>query len=165
MNIQAIIYESNTGFTRRYAALFSRMTGLNCYSQQEAKRELAAGSCALYFGWICANRISGYQKAAKRYDVCAVVAVGAAPETPKTIAQLKEANNIAIPLFYLRGGVNVQALSGIKRRLLLMIAKSIRTAGTNTPEEQDMADVLQDGGDFVQEDNLAALKAWYVEQA
>ena len=79
MNVNAIVYTSNTGYTARYAGLLGKRTGLPVYSLVEAGAKLPAGNCVIYLGWLMAGKIQGYAKAAKRYRIAAVCGVGMGP--------------------------------------------------------------------------------------
>ena len=74
--MNAIIYTTNTGSTESYAKLLAQKTGLPAYSLAEAKKQVFAGAEVIYLGWIMAGSVKGYAKAAKRYRVRAVCAVG-----------------------------------------------------------------------------------------
>ena len=50
--MEAIIYTSNTGSTKRYAEMLSRKTGLAVYSLKEASKKVAANSEIIYMGWL-----------------------------------------------------------------------------------------------------------------
>jgi hypothetical protein len=74
--MKAIVYTSKTGSTKRYAEMLSAETGLPAYALDGAGKKLAKGSEIIYMGWIMANSVKGYKKAAGRYAVRAVCAVG-----------------------------------------------------------------------------------------
>ena len=76
MNPNAIVYTSNTGYTRQYATLLGEKTGLPVYSLEEAASRLPCGNCVIYLGWLMAGKVQGYAKAAKRYQIAAVCGVG-----------------------------------------------------------------------------------------
>jgi hypothetical protein len=74
--MQAIVYTSKTGSTKRYAEMLSAETGLPAYALDAAGKKLPKGSAIIYMGWIMANNVKGYKKAAALYTVRAVCAVG-----------------------------------------------------------------------------------------
>ena len=76
MNPAAIVYTSNTGHTRKHALLLGEQIGLPVYSLDEANAQLSEGSPAIYLGWIHASHVKDYAKAAGRFDLRAVCAVG-----------------------------------------------------------------------------------------
>ena len=148
--MKAIVYESNTGFTQKYAFMLSEKTGLPAYLLENAKSELHKGDEIFFLGWVCAGKISGYAKAAKMYSVIGAAAVGIMYPDETTIPQLRENNKVHdIPLFFLRGGVAPEKLSTIKRKLLTMIAKTSEKAGPKNEGEREVINALRIGGDFL----------------
>ena len=57
--MDAIVYTSNTGSTKRYAELLSQMTGLPAFALGDAKDKLSANAGIIYLGWIMASGVKG----------------------------------------------------------------------------------------------------------
>lgn len=74
--IKAVVYESNTGFTKRYAELFAAKLELPCYTIKEAAKNTEKGAEIVFFGWIYANKIKCLKKACKRWNVVCAAGVG-----------------------------------------------------------------------------------------
>ena len=91
--MKAIVYTSNTGYTKAYAKLLEKETGLPVYSLEETKNALPKGTEIIYMGWLMASNIRGYKVAAKRYKVRAVVGVGLC-ETGCLIEECRKATKI-----------------------------------------------------------------------
>ena len=109
MKVSAIVYTSNTGFTAQYATLLSHQTGLPLHQLKECT--LPQGTQVLYLGWLCAGKVQGLKKAAARFRVEAVCAVGMAPECdPAKLVGDNHCNGL--PLFYLRGGYTPARVRG-----------------------------------------------------
>ena len=166
MRPNAIVYTSNTGYTRQYAVLLGDKTGLPVYSLEEAAQTLAAGNCVIYLGWLMAGKVQGYAKAAKRYRVEAVCGVGMGA-TGSQLEDVRKTNALsdALPLFTLQGGFDITRLRGIYRLMMTVMSK---TVGKTLAEKQDrtadedaMLDLLVHGGSRVSEENLAAVMEWY----
>ncbi len=164
--MKAIVYTTNTGSSERYARLLSERTGLPVCSLDEAKRRLPTGAEILYFGWIMAGGIKGYAKAAKRYRVRAVCAVGMG-QTGMQTGEVRQKNGIPaeIPLFTLQGNFELKKLHGVYRPMMEIM---VRTAGKGlagkkdrTPEEDDMLRMMQGDGERVRVENLKAVLDWY----
>ena len=164
--MKAIIYTSNAGSTVQYAQLLANELHLPVYSAKEAKKKVPAHSEIIYLGWIMAGGIKGYKKAAKKYKVCAVCGVGMG-QTGTQLKEIREKNKISqrIPLFILQGNFDVKKLHGVYR---FMMNVMIKTAGKGlaaktdrTPEEEDMLDMLINGGKRVSLENLRGIDAWY----
>lgn len=60
--MDAIVYTSNTGSTKRYAELLSQMIGLPAFALGDAKDKLSANAGIIYLGWIMASGVKGYSR-------------------------------------------------------------------------------------------------------
>ena len=76
--IKAIVYTSNTGSTAQYARMLGELVQLPVFSLPDAARKLENQTEIIYLGWVMASQVKGYAKAAKRFRVRAVGAVGMA---------------------------------------------------------------------------------------
>lgn len=168
MKPNAIVYTSNTGYTSEYARILGEKTGLPVYDLETTGKQLSAGSRILYLGWLMAGKVQGYQKAAKQFAVAAVCGVGMGA-TGSQLQDVRKANAIpdSTPVFTLQGGFDMRRLKGIYKFMMTVMAK---TAGKNlaqkadrTPDEDDMLELLTNGGSRVCPDNLAAVLRWYSE--
>ncbi len=56
--MDAIVYTSNTGSTKRYAELLSQMTGLPAFALA-TRRISSANAGIIYLGWIMASGVKG----------------------------------------------------------------------------------------------------------
>ena len=155
--MKAIVYTSNTGFTRRYAEMLSEKTGIDVFSLKQARKAVEDGAEIIYMGWISAGRIKGFKAAAKRYEVRAVCAVGAMP--PETQREyVKNASGVGeLPLFLLRGGFDINKLHGIYRLTMQIMVRAVKK---KAEQDADFAvkqgfDLLIDGGSRVDVAQLA----------
>lgn len=153
--IKAIVYTSSTGHTERYAKMLSEKLEIPYYTINEAKATVSKKDEIIYMGWVCASKISGLNKARKRYSVKICSAVGLFPTDDNNIKNLKEANKINSDFFYLQGGVDYTKLKGIKKKILQMVGKAIEDK--NKEASSDIAKIFKDGADFVSEKNLQPL--------
>ena len=164
--MDAIIYTTNTGSTERYAKLLAQETGLPAYSLADAKDAVPEGAEVIYLGWISAGDVKGYAKAAKRYHIRAVCAVGMGQTGTQTDSvRKKTAVPVNIPLFTLQGNFNVKKLHGIYRPMMEIMVKTagkgLAEKSDRTPEENDMLDMMLHGGERVKAENLRAVLDWY----
>ena len=151
--IEAIVYTSNTGFTKEYALMLANRLSLPVYSLEDAKAILNNKANILYLGWLCANRVVGLAKALKLYNVIAIGAVGARlPFNKAYLEELKRVNHKGDNLFYLHGGIDYQALKGVKKWILKEASKFI--ARGNTKEALELKEIFKNGGSFVDEKYL-----------
>ena len=158
MRVSAIVYTSNTGFTAKYAAMLSERTGLPCYSLKDAAPGLDS---VLYLGWLCAGETKGLNKAANRFTVKAVCAVGMSPPNPAYTAKLKRPAKLeAAPLFYLRGGYAPKRLTGLYKLMMALMTKMVTRHPPENAEEAAMQDAFRKGGDWVDGAALEPVLAW-----
>ena len=166
MKPNAIVYTSNTGYTRQYAMLLGEKTKLPVYSLDEAVQKLAQGNTVIYLGWLMAGKVQGYKKAAGRWQVEAVCGVGMGA-TGSQMQDLRKANALpdSMPVFTLQGGFDMARLRGVYK---MMMTVMVKTAGkglaekeNRTPEEDAMLELMLHGGSRVSEENLEAVWEWY----
>lgn len=162
--MKAIVYTSNTGFTERYAKLLGDKIGLAVYRIDEAKKSLSRGDEIIYFGWLMANSIKDYKKTVKIYNIRAVCGVGLCP-TGELLDEARRASGIPadIPLFTLQGGLNKDRLKGINKFMINMLVKMLSSKKNKTAEDEAQLELIQKGGDYVDEKNLSAFLKWYEE--
>ena len=160
-----IIYESDSGFTKRYAEIFAEKTGLECYSLYMSRIKVKRGSDVIYFGRVMQNEVDGFKKARKKYNILALCPVGLKMPTNAVKEKIAEANELTenLPkLFYLRGGYDPEQTKGLEKTLINLIVSDLESKGEeiDAVEAQYLAD-LTDGADYVNEENLAPLLDWY----
>ena len=143
---RAIIYKSKTGHTERYARMLSKELNIPCYSYKDAK--VSENDEVIFLSYIYASKIMGLSKILKKYNVKVVIAVGALAYSKDYLNTLKDANNIKLPFFYLRGGIDYSKLNFFFRKFLPVIGKDI------AKDDKDLLNLFKNGGDFVNKDNL-----------
>lgn len=164
--MEAIIYTSNTGSTARYAELLAKEMNLPALTLKQAKNQISASAEVIYLGWIMASVIKGYKAAAKKYKICAVCAVGMAKSNTQT-NEIRSRNSVPsdIPLFTLQGSFNIKNLHGIYKAMMSIMVKAVgeklSQKTDRTPEENDMLDIMLNGGDRVDVQNLKPVFVWY----
>ena len=164
--MEAIIYTTNTGSAEQYAKMLAEQTGLSVFSMEEAKSEVEEGSEIIYLGWIMAAQVKGYKTAAKKYKIRAVCAVGMERTGTRT-EQIREKTSVpvSIPLFTLQGNFNVKKLHGFYRLMMSMMVKMVTkqlVAKTDrTQRENEMLEIMLQGGENVRKENLAEVLDWY----
>lgn len=168
--IQAILYQTNTGSTEQYARLLGEAAGLPVCPLAKAKQTIPDDAEILYLGWVMANTVQGYAKAAKRWRIRCVCAVGMAKTGTQT-NDVRRQTQIpeATPLFTLRGNFDLQKLHGFRKLMMkLMVKASVKQLGqkkNRTPEEDDLMNMMQNGADRVRASELTAVLNWLKEQA
>lgn len=169
MTMEAIVYTTQTGSSRQYAQLLAEKIGCSAYSLARAKETIPADSEILYVGWVSASTVKGYAAAAKRYNIRAVCAVGMGQTGTQTdVIRGKNSIPDSVPIFTLQGNFDVKKLHGVYR---VMMDIMVKTAGKaladkpdRTPEEDDLLDMMINGGNRVSPKNLSAVLDWYEEK-
>ena len=159
-----IVYTSNAGHTAAYASLLGGKLNCPVYSLQEAHGKLQAGEEIIYLGWLFANTVKGYKKAAGKYRIAAVCAVGLC-DTGTALDDVRRVNKIPeeIALFTMQGGMNKAELRGINRFMIRMLIKMIEKKQDKTEDDRRMLYLLHNDQNYVSEENTAAFMAWYAE--
>ena len=155
MKVSAIVYTSNTGFTAQYATLLSHQAGLPLHQLKECT--LPQGTQVLYLGWLCAGKVQGLKKAAARYQVEAVCAVGLAQECD--LGKLAGDNRwTGLPLFYLRGGYSPARVRG-KYKMMMTMMKAILSKKADS-QSREALEAMERGADWVSVPQLEPVLNW-----
>ena len=165
MKPAAIVYTSNTGHTRQYALLLGEQIDLPVYSLEEAGSQLSGGSPVIYLGWIHASHVKGYAKAAGRFDICAVCAVGLC-DTGTLTDLVRKATSIPvdIPLFTLQGGIDRGRLKGMDKLMISMLTKGLASQKQRSAQDDRMLELLSRDESYVSSENIAEVLQWYREE-
>ena len=161
MKPTAIVYTSNTGHTRQYALLLGEQIGLPAYSLEDAGSHLSGGSPVIYLGWLHASHVKGYAKAARRFDLRAVCAVGLC-DTGTLTDQVRKATSIPvdIPLFTLQGGIDRGRLKGMDKLMISMLTKGLASQKHRSAQDERMLELLSRDESYVGPDNLSEILQW-----
>lgn len=153
--IDAIIYESRTGFTKKYAILLSEKRKLPVYSFKEAQNTVLTDKKIIYFGWLRANTIVKYQRARKLYNITAVGAVGVSPAKQENIENIIKNNGLQnIKFFYLKGGYDPTKSGAFVNFLMNIISKLADKKQNKIEEEIYMVEIMKNGGNMFDENLL-----------
>lgn len=143
---RVIIYKSKTGHTERYARMLSKELNIPCYSYKDAK--VSENNEVIFLSYIYASKIMGLSKILKKYNVEVIIAVGALAYSKDYLNTLKDTNNIKLPFFYLRGGIDYSKLNFFFRKFLPVIGNDVAR------DDKDLLNLFKNSGDFVNKDNL-----------
>ena len=150
--VKAIIYNSSTGHTSRYAKMLSEKLDIPCYTIKDANGKVNSNDEIIYLSWVCANMITGINKIKNKYKVKCYGAVGLYPKSEENTNNLIKTNNIEKPLFYLQGGLDYNKLNWLKTKILHMVGKYLEKENSN--QGVQLAKIFENGADFVKEENL-----------
>ena len=152
--MKAIVYNSNTGFTKCYAEMLSQATGLKAYALKDAYRALPKDTHIIYLSWIMGNTLPQIGKVSSTFYLGAIGAVGLNPsELPN-----------AFPMFLLPGGLKLEKLNLFHRVMLKMVekqtARKVRKAVRPSEDSLLFLDQLRNGCDMVSGEALAPMAEW-----
>lgn len=158
----AIIYTSNTGHTKKYAEMLSGLTGLPAVELSEAKKSVERGAAVIYMGWLMADSVKYYSKAAKLFDIKAVCGVGLGT-TGSQLDQVRKSIGAApeLPVFTLQGGMDRKKLRGINKIMINMLVKMLSAKENKTADDEVQLQLILNGGDYVKEENLTSVMEWW----
>ncbi len=154
--MNAIVYTSRGGSTKRYAEMLGKKVNLSVFSLSEAYRELKKDSEVIYLGWVLGGMVKDLGKAKKRFKLKAIGAVGLDNETVEKEAQLIVKND-ASNLFMLRGAFDMDGLKGFYRLMINTMMKFMlkpENLAKMSIEDQESLKGFVDGADHVDEKNL-----------
>ncbi len=154
-----IIYNSQTGFTKRYAEWIAEETGGDCLELSAAKKkDLTSYDAIVFGGWACAGNISkiGWFKSnmEKWTDKkLAAFCVGGSPiENPEIEPTLErifnESERRKVGVFYCPGGFNYEKMSAASKLMMKVFIKSLKAKKDKTEEEQIMIEMISKSYDI-----------------
>ena len=148
-----VIYNSQTGFTKRYAQWIAEKTGADCVELSEAKkRSMDTYEAIIFGGWACAGGISKLRWFKGNMDQWAgkkliVFCVGGSPiNSPSVEPALKnnfsEAEFKKVNAFYCPGGFCYEKMSASSRLMMKLFLKTLKAKKDKTEEEREMIKMI-----------------------
>lgn len=155
-----ILYESKTGFTKKYADMLAEKTGLKVFTVKELSK-VNSDEEIIFLGWMKAGKIQGLDKLRKN-KVKAVCTTGmgqtAEPSTEEVIARNKIEG---IPFFYLHGGcLPIKELKGMDKIMMSMFIKMLKSRKDKDEKLIESISMIENGFDGVKEENLKPVLEW-----
>lgn len=154
-----VIYNSQTGFTKRYAEWIAEAAGADCLPLVEAKKkDMEAYEAIVFGGWACAGSISKLGWFKENMDQwkdkkLIVFCVGAcpmeSPEIEKALAQhfnepkLEQAN-----VFYCPGGLAYEKMPAASRLMMRMFVKMLKAKKNKTKDDEEQIRLLSSSYDI-----------------
>lgn len=154
-----IIYNSQTGFTKRYAQWLAEATDAECLELEAAKKHTYDNYDAIVFGgWACAGGISKlkwFKSHMEQWEgkKLAVFCVGGGPADNPDISKALRGNfNDSqwerVKVFYCPGGFNYEKMSATSKMMMKIFIKALRSKKDKTEEEKGMVDMLSHSYDI-----------------
>ena len=155
----AVIYNSQTGFTKKYAEWISEATGADCFEIGTAKKQDFDRYDAIVFGgWACAGRISKISWFKSNMDkwldkMLVVFCTGGSPaESPEMEAFLSnnfsELEREKLHVFYCPGGFNYDKMSAGSKWMMKMFQKMVGVKQDKTEADMEMLKMISHSYDI-----------------
>lgn len=154
-----VIYNSQTGFTKRYAKWIAEAAGADCLEFTEAKKKNMSGYEAVIFGgWACAGgitKLSWFKNNVYKWSgkKLIVFCVGASPADNPEIGlalkqNFKEQEFKNIKVFYCPGGFNYEKMSAPSKFMMKMFIKTLKSKKNKTEVEEEMIKMISSSYDI-----------------
>lgn len=150
-----VIYNSQTGFTKRYAEWIAEATGADCLELLAAKRKSMDTYEAIVFGsWACAGSISKLKWFKSNLDKWSdkrliAFCVGGSPiDNPEIEQALKQNFMKNVRIFYCPGGFNYEKMSVSSKLMMKMFIKMLNAKKNKTEAEQEMIKMISTSYDI-----------------
>ncbi len=154
-----VIYNSQTGFTKRYAEWIAEATGADCLELSAGKKkDLTAYEAIIFGGWACAGSISKISWFKGNIDKWAdkkliAFCVGGSPiDNPEIEVALKQIFNESeqkmVNTFYCPGGFNYEKMSAPSKLMMKIFIKTLKAKKDKTESEQEMIKMISSSYDI-----------------
>lgn len=148
-----VIYNSQTGFTMRYAQWIAEETGGDCVELPAAKKKsMAAYETIIFGGWACAggiSKLSWFKNNIDKWKDKKLIAfcVGASPMDGPEIGEFLKQNFTEselkrVSVFYCPGGLNYEKMPAPSRLMMKMFTRMLQAKKDKTEAEKEMAKMI-----------------------
>lgn len=149
----AVIYNSQTGFTKKYAEWISEAVDADCVELRTAKRRTFDPYDAIVFGgWACAGRISQISWFKSNIDkwsgkiLIAFCTGGSPAESPEIETFLgnnfSETEREKVNVYYCPGGFNYEKMSAGSKLMIKMFQKMVEAKKEKTEADMEMLKMI-----------------------
>ena len=154
-----VIYNSQTGFTKRYAEWIAEAVGADCITLADAKKKNMDDYEAIVFGgWACAggiSKLSWFKSNIDKWSGKKLIAfcVGGSPiENPEIEEALRKNFSDAewekVNVFYCPGGFNYDKMSAPSKLMMKMFIKALKAKKDKTEEDEIMIKMISSSYDI-----------------
>lgn len=155
----AVIYNSQTGFTKRYAQWIAKAAGADLFEISGAKKKDLDPYGTIVFGsWACAgslNKLNWFKSNMDRWadKRLIVFCVGGSPiDSPdvKTALERMFTGSAAkrVRVFYCPGGFDYEKMSVPSKLMMKMFIKTLRAKKDKTEAEEEMIEMISGSYDL-----------------
>lgn len=155
-----IIYESKTGFTKRYAEMLAAATGMKCYPTNQ-RSKVDPTEDVLFLGWMRIGKIQGLKKV-RKMNLKAVCGSGSGKTAEPDVETIRTRNKLdTLPFFYYQGGCHpLKELKWFDRIMMSMFVKTLKSRNDKDVKRLQSIAVIENGFDGVKKENLEPLLEW-----
>ena len=156
-----VIYNSQTGFTKKYAEWISEAVSCECVPfKQAAKINLSDYDAIVFGSWCMAGTVTKLNWFKKQMPALIsagkkliIYAVGGSPDENPEVAVamnrvLTEEERESVKLFYCPGGFNYEKMKAPSRFAMKMFVKGISQKKDATEAEKNMAEMISHSYDI-----------------
>ena len=156
-----VIYNSQTGFTKKYAEWIAEAAACECVEFKKAAKLNLDDYDAIVFGsWCMAGSITKLTWFKKQMPALAaagkkliVYAVGGSPEENPDVAVairrvFTDEDRKIVKVFYCPGGFNYEKMNGVSKLMMKMFTKAIASKKDATEDEMKMAEMISHSYDI-----------------
>lgn len=154
-----VIYNSQTGFTKRYAGWIAKAAGADCFALSDVKeKSLSEYEAIIFGGWAFGGSIHKIGWFKNNLDKWTdkrliVFCVGASPiENPEVAKALSQNFNELklknVKLFYCPGGLNYEKMPLPSKLMMKMFIKTLKAKKEKTKQEREMINMLSKSYDI-----------------
>lgn len=154
-----VIYNSQTGFTKRYARWIAEAAGADCFELSAAKRKsMDEYEAIIYGGWACAggiSKLSWFKGNIEKWADKKLIAfcVGGSPiDSPEIDSALKqnfkESELKRVNVFYCPGGFDYDKMPGPSKIMMKIFIKTLKAKKGKTEAEQEMIKMISTSYDI-----------------
>lgn len=154
-----VIYNSQTGFTKRYAQWIAEAAGADCFELSEAKKQNMAGYDAIVFGsWACAggiSKLSWFKNNINKWSDKKLIAfcVGGSPIdspeiTPALNRNFNESERQKVSVFYCPGGFNYEKMPASSKLMMKIFIKTLKAKKDKTEDDDEMIKMISSSYDI-----------------
>lgn len=154
-----VLYNSKTGFTRKYAELLALELGCTALPLAQAPADLSGYAAVVFGSRLHAGVFDGWKKAQKLLQgrgakKLVVFATGAMPNEAEDAIQKTWTQNLtpaeleAIPHFYLQAGLCYEKMGGLDRTMMKFAAWAMGKKKDKAPEDEAFLNAIRQSYDI-----------------
>ena len=170
-NETIVIYNSQTGFTKRYAQWIGEDLECECVELGDAsKLDFDKYSTIIFGGWALAGSVSKlkwFKNNMKKWNDkrLAVFCVGGSPnDNPEIEVAMKkwftEEEHKRVSIFYCQGGFNYEKMSAPSKAMMKMFVGALKAKKDKTEEEKIMVEMIAKSYDISDKKYIEPIVKW-----